>query len=132
MRVGKLLPEAARSLWRKPATVRYPAERLPVPEGFRGAPAVDEPACIGCRICERQCPARAISMAGPSPKELKPEFHYDACIFCGVCAESCPKKAIAMTREFEMASTDRRTLIRRPRVQADPAVEAGRSAHQPE
>ena len=132
MGIGKLLPEAARSFWKKPATVLYPAERLPVPEGLRGAPLVHEETCIGCRICERQCPARAITMAGPDPKQLKPEFHYDACIFCGICAEACPRKSIEMTREFEMASTARKSLIRHPRFPAVSNTGANKDALLPE
>lgn len=113
MAVGRILPEAAGNLWRKPATVLYPQEKLPVPEGFRGAPVVNGDLCIGCRICARQCPAGAIEMAGAADaKASRPIFHDDACIFCAVCADACPKKAIAMSTLYALAAGRREALVR--------------------
>lgn len=121
MMLGKLFPEAARCFLKKPATVPYPLERLPIPAGFRGAPVVREEACIGCRICARQCPAKAIEMVETGEKTPRPAFHYDICIFCAVCAEICPKKAIEITQDFELASSDRASLIRQPGKAGDAA-----------
>ena len=128
MGVGKLLPEAARCFVRKPATVLYPKERLPVPEGLRGIPVVDTEVCIGCKICARQCPAAAIEMVDVGAKAPRPAFHYDICIFCAVCAEVCPKKAITMTPEFEVASTDRGTLVGMPTKPQPPVTGADNGA----
>ena len=46
--------------------------------------------CIGCTICAKNCPVKAIS------GQLK-EKHYidiDKCICCGLCGKLCPKQAI--------------------------------------
>ncbi|MGE5549404.1 MAG: 4Fe-4S binding protein [Bacteroidota bacterium] len=128
MGVGRILPEAVKCFVRKPATVLYPSERLPVPDGLRGAPIVDSEACIGCRICARQCPAASIEMVDVGVKAPRPAFQYDICIFCAVCAEVCPKKAITMTGEYEIAATDRKALVRMPAKPQPPAIGADKGA----
>ncbi|PKL40473.1 MAG: glycyl-radical enzyme activating protein [Spirochaetae bacterium HGW-Spirochaetae-1] len=47
--------------------------------------------CIGCRICEKACPAGAL--------ELKPEgmaIDRDLCRGCGTCADQCPSTAMEL------------------------------------
>ncbi len=51
---------------------------------------IDQPeACIGCRMCERNCPAGAITV-----ENKKPDIDRDVCIACGMCVVKCPKKVI--------------------------------------
>lgn len=45
--------------------------------------------CIGCRICEKNCPSEAISV-----KDNLAVIDYEKCTGCGICAEKCPKKII--------------------------------------
>jgi len=45
--------------------------------------------CIGCKICEKNCPVQAISVTNNHAV-----INYDKCIGCGICAEKCPKKII--------------------------------------
>jgi uncharacterized protein (DUF362 family)/Pyruvate/2-oxoacid:ferredoxin oxidoreductase delta subunit len=49
--------------------------------------------CIGCRICEKACPPKAITMV-----DNRPLADLDACIRCFCCAELCPEKAISVYR----------------------------------
>lgn len=49
--------------------------------------------CIGCRICEKSCPPKAITMVNN-----RPIADLDACIRCFCCAELCPEKAISVYR----------------------------------
>lgn len=46
-------------------------------------------ACIGCGMCMRKCPEKAISLVNNLAV-----IDYDKCSGCGTCRESCPTKAI--------------------------------------
>lgn len=69
--------------------------------------------CISCGLCSRDCPANAIEMVEVNGKR-RPLFHLDQCIFCYQCAESCPRKAIASSKIFELATTDKSSLVVKP------------------
>jgi formate hydrogenlyase subunit 6/NADH:ubiquinone oxidoreductase subunit I len=45
-----------------------------------------------------------------------PAFHLDRCVFCYLCAQVCPQRAISNTGYFEMATTDKSTLLVDPQV----------------
>ncbi|MBE7054869.1 MAG: RnfABCDGE type electron transport complex subunit B [Ruminococcaceae bacterium] len=47
--------------------------------------------CIGCKICEKNCPADAIKV-----ENNHAVIDYGKCISCGLCAEKCPKKIIEL------------------------------------
>lgn len=46
--------------------------------------------CIGCKICEKNCPTGAIKVT-----DNFASIDYDRCINCGECAKKCPKHVIA-------------------------------------
>ena len=45
--------------------------------------------CIGCKMCEKNCPTGAIKVT-----DFLAHIDADKCINCGVCAEKCPRKII--------------------------------------
>lgn len=107
-----IVREAYRSLFRKKATLGYPftdKEKVHLPDGFRGKMALKCEQCIGCTICEKDCPSSSIKMEGEG-KGKRPVFYLDSCMFCGQCQESCPTKAIYFTKDFENASLSRKTM----------------------
>ncbi|MBQ7377560.1 MAG: RnfABCDGE type electron transport complex subunit B [Clostridia bacterium] len=50
--------------------------------------------CIGCRICEKNCPVSAIRVENNCAV-----IDYDLCTGCGLCAEKCPRKIIHLRAE---------------------------------
>lgn len=90
------------------ATLQYPEERMPYPEGYRGlhrlVPREDgKPRCVACYMCATVCPAQCIYIEAneysDDPIEKYPtSFVIDQlrCIVCGLCVEACPKDAIRM------------------------------------
>ncbi|MCI8373446.1 MAG: RnfABCDGE type electron transport complex subunit B [Lachnospiraceae bacterium] len=45
--------------------------------------------CIGCRLCEKNCPKQAVSVT-----DNLAHIDTDLCVQCGLCAQKCPKKII--------------------------------------
>jgi len=103
--------------------VQYPEERVDYPDAFRGMPVLvqldnGQPKCVACGLCEFACPTDCISIV---PGELEgsrieryPEaFDIDLsrCMFCGLCEEACPEEAIVMSREVELSTFDRESLV---------------------
>lgn len=56
-------------------------------------PKLNHAKCVGCRECEKVCPADAIVM-----KDKKPVINRKKCIRCFCCQEFCPKSAMTVHR----------------------------------
>jgi heterodisulfide reductase subunit A2 len=57
---------------------------------------VDQDACIGCALCEANCPFGAIRLHKVIGKGFRAETISASCKGCGICSASCPQKAIDM------------------------------------
>jgi formate hydrogenlyase subunit 6/NADH:ubiquinone oxidoreductase subunit I len=123
-----LVLELIRQLLKKPATNCFPVKYYPgqttvtelinkvqdgevqinspvtVPEKFRGKIAYDKESCIGCRLCIRVCPSRAIEFL---PEEKKIKIRIDRCLFCSQCNDVCPTNSLSMSEDFLLANEDR-------------------------
>lgn len=76
---------------------------ITVPDGFRGTLAYDFDGCIGCGLCEKVCPAKAIELypAKVGEKVTKRIILYlGRCTSCQECVNICPKKVIWMEKTF--------------------------------
>lgn len=88
-------------------TVRYPEEKTPKSNRFRGLHALrrypnGEERCIACKLCEAVCPALAITIDSEQREDgTRRTTRYDIdlfkCIYCGFCEESCPVDSIVET-----------------------------------
>ena len=111
MKIAAFLPELLRHLFKKPATVDYPFQKLVPPKGFRGTPFLHPELCIVCRACERDCPAEAIEIltVDEADKKFKMVIHNDRCIHCAQCVDSCPTapKAMDIDQLFEISAFSR-------------------------
>ena len=99
-------------------TVRYPEEKTPKSNRFRGLHALrrypnGEERCIACKLCEAVCPALAITIESTQREDgTRRTTRYDIdlfkCIYCGFCEESCPVDSIVETDilEFHMESRE--------------------------
>ena len=73
---------------RAPGFVGRAANRLLTPR-----PKLISNRCVGCGVCFRSCPPKAITM-----EDHRPRFDFTACIRCFCCHELCPEKAIEIKR----------------------------------
>ncbi|OGW90051.1 MAG: hypothetical protein A3A73_03865 [Omnitrophica bacterium RIFCSPLOWO2_01_FULL_50_24] len=101
-------------------TVQFPEERIPEKERFRNFPFLvydktpEDPRCVSCDICAKECPPKCITIVRDSDSAGKPlkrpksfDIDFSICMNCGICEEVCPFDAIFMDHEFELAQYGR-------------------------
>lgn len=92
--MGTLFGHVLENLRKPPATRLYPFQKRELPEGVRGHLVNDAAACIYCGLCQRRCPALALTVERKPAKTWTLDRY--RCILCGYCVEVCPKKCLAM------------------------------------
>ncbi len=110
-----------RRQFRRPITVQYPEERIPLAPRYRGRIVLTndpdgEERCVGCYLCAVACPVDCISLQATEDEHGRRypawfRIDFSRCIYCGFCEEACPTYAIQLTPDFEMAEYDRNNLI---------------------
>ena len=123
------LPSVLKGMWitfrhmfRRKVTMQYPEESWPMPEGYRGLPALvkddnERVKCVACYLCQYVCPPKAIHIEAQEittgvekgPKVF--DINMLRCIMCGYCEEVCPEEAIFLSRNFEFAPTTRAEMV---------------------
>lgn len=105
-----MFKDMVRSAFQRPVTERYPAERRPAVENFRGLLYWDPEACTGCALCVKDCPAEAIDLItiDKAAKRFALRYYVDRCTFCGQCAYSCRFNCIKLSNDkWELAELGR-------------------------
>ena len=92
------------------ATASYPSIAPRLAEQFRGCPDFDFESWNDARPAAEVCPTGAIALRD-SDGLRQVRVDYGRCIFCGECAELSGDGAVRMTRNFELATMDRRDLV---------------------
>jgi len=110
IRPGKMLKQVLKSIFKKPATTKYPFAKATMPDKFRGKILFHPERCIGCQMCVRDCPSGAIEIKKVGDKKFECHIDLGKCIYCAQCVDSCMKKALEATKEFELAVLDRNKL----------------------
>lgn len=125
-KLGKM---TMRSLFHKPATVKYPYEKRDLERMFpdlRGHVQCDIDTCILCGICSRACPVGAIAV---DRKGGTWEIDPYRCVQCASCVRECPKKCLSMSTECAPATTELSvTTIHKPAAPAKGAAVGGAGA----
>lgn len=110
MRIGTMVTDTVRSLFKRPATEVYPFEKREVPERTRGLLVWSPESCTGCGLCVKDCPCNALELivVDKKAKRFVMRWREDACIYCGQCMQVCRFDAIQMSQdEWELATTGR-------------------------
>lgn len=117
-----------KELFTPKVTERYPENRKEnvIPERFRGTLVMlhnekNEHKCIGCGICQMQCPNGSINVVtemvetedGKKKKQLvRYEYDHGCCMYCMLCTRACPQDAIEFAPEYECSVFDRKALVK--------------------
>ncbi|MEN6408362.1 MAG: hydrogenase maturation protease [Anaerolineaceae bacterium] len=107
MKIGAMLGDVTRSLFKKPVTELYPFERKPAPEHLRGKLIWNPEKCTGCQLCVKDCPSNAIELftIDKAAKRFVMRYHTDRCTFCAQCVQNCRFNCLELSSEqWELAS----------------------------
>ena len=112
-----------KNLVTKPMTVRFPHEKVPISERYRGEHEYDIDKCVSCGLCARICPNRAIEMLeveqADGTEKSYPQIDMSKCCFCALCEDVCPTDALRLTTEIPEAVFDPDTLIKYPSASSE-------------
>ncbi len=121
-------------------TEQYPENRdtLAIPERFRAELTLKYDAsghhkCIGCGICQMNCPngtiqltTKMVDLPDGKKKRKLDKYMYDlgSCTFCMLCVTTCPQDALEFTNDFEQAVFTRDKLVKQLNYRPEPADDA--------
>ena len=86
--------------------------------------------CIGCGICEMNCPngtiqltTKMVELPDGKKKRKLDKYMYDlgSCTFCMLCVTTCPQNALEFSNDFEQATFTRDSLMKQLNYKPEPA-----------
>ncbi|HNX81611.1 MAG TPA: 4Fe-4S binding protein [Candidatus Omnitrophota bacterium] len=104
MSIFSMAKTVLKSLFRKPATVKYPFGPREYVKGTRGKVLIDIAKCIYCGMCQRKCPTTAIVV---NKTDKTWEIDRMRCVSCNYCVEVCPKKCLSLDTAYTVPTTIR-------------------------
>ena len=108
---------ALTNLFKKPATIMFPNDHVPLPARYRGAPHLTPEKCTLCKKCVRICPTKALAIEKTDdPSRFTFIIDIGRCCYCQECEHVCPFDAIHLSDEWLTAELQREPLIRRHTV----------------
>jgi formate hydrogenlyase subunit 6/NADH:ubiquinone oxidoreductase subunit I len=135
-RISPMWRRTVSHIFTKPATTKYPFVKPTLPDDLRGQVKYEIKDCnrieltqdspgfqldvraitgANCRVCERDCPAKAIEIVLTADGKKRPQIDLNKCVFCHQCVESCPREAIKSSVLYELATTNKASLIMKPK-----------------
>lgn len=103
--------EAISNLFRKPSTVLFPNEHVPITSSFRGKPVLIPENCTVCLKCERVCPTGAITIDKQTPTDFDFSIDLGRCCYCQECEDACNFNAITLTDQWMTSTMSKPELI---------------------
>ena len=112
-----------RYAFKKPVTVIYPKERIPMqrfkgPIAFVVSEKTNDHLCIACNACIKTCPSRCMSLEAQKSavdgKRVLTDFkvNYMLCSLCSLCIDVCPTDALKHDDpNYDMVSLTQKDLI---------------------
>lgn len=110
---------ALKNLFTKPATRAYPSVPARQTPRTRGAVQVNIDDCIFCGLCNRRCPADAITVDRAAKSWSIKRM---SCVQCGNCVLNCPKKCLTMEGAYSAPGCEKRSELFRKAEAPIPAV----------
>lgn len=120
-------------------TEQYPENRatLQIPDRFRAELTLKYDAegrhrCIGCGICQMNCPngtihleTKMVELPDGKKKRKLDKYMYDlgSCTFCMLCVTTCPQNALEFSNDFEQAVFERDKLVKQLNYRPEPEGE---------
>ncbi len=116
--------EAFRNIVKKPDTIMFPAEHVPIPPGMRGAPVLVPENCTLCNRCIRVCPTWALSIEKIDKNSGYFTVDLGRCCYCQECEKACPFDAIHLQAEQWLTAGLSRDAIKKTDLVVKPKKEA--------
>ena len=111
-----------RYFFRKPVTVLYPKQRIPMkrfkgPISFVVSEKTNDHLCIACNACIKACPSRCMSLKADKNTQnqrILTDFKVDhmLCSLCSICIDVCPTDALAHdAKNYHETALNRSELV---------------------